>query len=47
LSRPDEEPAEATAAAGPSRSLLVAFGVVALVSLLPLPWRHIARALDL
>ena len=28
-------------------AVILAFGVVALVSLLPLPWRHIARALDL
>jgi threonine/homoserine/homoserine lactone efflux protein len=27
--------------------VILAFGVVALVSLLPLPWRHIARTLDL
>ena len=27
--------------------IILAFGVVALVSLLPLPWRHIARTLDL
>jgi threonine/homoserine/homoserine lactone efflux protein len=28
-------------------AVILAFGVVALVSLLPLPWRHIARTLDL
>jgi arginine exporter protein ArgO len=28
-------------------AVILAFGVVALVSLLPLPWRHIARALNL
>ncbi|TMJ27754.1 MAG: LysE family translocator [Alphaproteobacteria bacterium] len=28
-------------------AVILAFGVVALVSLLPLPWRHWARALDL
>jgi threonine/homoserine/homoserine lactone efflux protein len=28
-------------------AVILAFGVVALVSLLPLPWRHIARSLDL
>ncbi len=28
-------------------AVILAFGVVALVSLLPLPWRHIAKTLDL
>ena len=28
-------------------AVILAFGVVALISLLPLPWRHIARSLDL
>jgi len=28
-------------------AIILAFGLVALVSLLPLPWRHIARTLDL
>ena len=28
-------------------AVILAFGVVALVSLLPLPWRHWARVLDL
>jgi threonine/homoserine/homoserine lactone efflux protein len=28
-------------------AIILAFGLVALISLLPLPWRHIARTLDL
>jgi hypothetical protein len=28
-------------------AVILAFGAVALISLLPLPWRHIARTLEL